>query len=105
MIFDPAALQSEVDTLKEALSEETTWQDAERSKELSVRLSRLQSLLDDYTRIERQLADIDILLEVIREEQALSELSEIAADLEDLIRELKGAQLRHFLSGPYDQKN
>lgn len=45
------------------------------------------------------------MLEVIREEQALNELSEIADDLEDLIRELKGLQLRHFLSGPYDPKN
>jgi peptide chain release factor 2 len=91
--------------LKALLSDEAVWQDAARSRDLSVRLARLQSILDNYHALARRLDDVNTLLDIIREEQALIELRHINRDLIDLTRDLKEAQLRHFLSGPYDQSD
>lgn len=91
--------------MKESLSEEAVWQDPVRSRELSVRLARQESLLESFRSLARRFDDLSVLIDLVREEQAHDEIPHISKDLRDLTRELKEAQLRYFLSGPYDQNN
>jgi peptide chain release factor 2 len=98
-------LEKEIHSLKESLSEEAVWQDPVRSRELSVRLARQESLLESFRSLARRFDDLSVLIDLVREEQAHDEIPHISKDLRDLTRELKEAQLRYFLSGPYDQNN
>jgi len=98
-------LEKEIHSLKESLSEEAVWQDPVRSRELSVRLARQESLLESFRSLARRFDDLSVLIDLVREEQAHDEIPHISKDLRDLTRELREAQLRYFLSGPYDQNN
>jgi peptide chain release factor 2 len=81
------------------------WEDAQAAAELQRERSSLVSSQEDYERRVRQVEDLEVLLELAREEEDPETMKEVAAGLAQLDREFKEWQLQILMGDEEDQKN
>jgi len=81
------------------------WEDAQAAAELQRERSSLVSSQEDYERRVRQVEDLEVLLELAREEEDPETMKEVAAGLGQLDREFKEWQLQILMGDEEDQKN
>jgi len=79
------------------------WSDQEQAQQILRRRRRIQSEIETVERFERELGEIELLLELAEEDATFrKELHELVARLTEHVTEM---ELRSLLSGPHDAGN
>jgi peptide chain release factor 2 len=103
--FDPDKTQTRLDELNQIVEAADFWNDAQKARELMQERERLQRALNDFTSIERSLAENIELIEMGEAEGD----EEIVLEAENALRKLaeksKRQELESLLSGEADSNN
>jgi peptide chain release factor 2 len=84
------------------MTEPGFWENRERAKSVSQQLDSKKARLQKYEAFERELEDVEVLLELSQEESDTNSLAEIEAQAAQLTQKLNQLELETFLSDPYD---
>ncbi len=81
------------------------WDDAVQAAGILKERSALVSALEEYHQREKQVEDLEVLLDLAVEEDDQEALKEAAAELDKLERTFRNWELRLFMTGEDDDKN
>lgn len=85
------------------------WSNRERAQGDVEEVSRLRSLINPFTELQRETDDFEAMQQLVAEEddpaQRATAEKEIAGEYARLLRRLEEFELRQFLSGPNDRSN
>jgi peptide chain release factor 2 len=81
------------------------WDDPQAAAEVQRERSALISALEGFERQARRVEDLEVLLELAREEEDPQSMKEVAAELAKLDRDFKEWQLQLLMGTEEDQKN
>jgi peptide chain release factor 2 len=98
--FDPAALERRHAELTEALSAPGVWDDPRAAGRLSSEHARIGRRLETYHALEREIADLPGLIELVADEPDL--LPEVAESEARIRREVDRLQEEALFTGEYD---
>ena len=106
-IFDPAALESEIGELEERMQAPGFWDDQDAAAAISARHAGRQRRLEQFRRLDGEIADLESLAELAVEEResgALEQdfLEEIGAGVEGLDATLAALEEARLFSGEHD---
>ncbi|MGH8056731.1 MAG: PCRF domain-containing protein, partial [Candidatus Entotheonellia bacterium] len=104
-IFEIDAKRAEQAQLDRAISREDLWQDPKRAQDLLRQRANLQEAIQQWERLQKQVEEQSLLLELAEAEEEVSVAGEIGATLPTLEQEVAQAELSRMLSGPDDAKN
>jgi len=90
--------------VEEAMSAPDFWNHKERAQELVEEVSTLRAKINPFTSLQRQLADLEVLVELatIEADQAQA-ASEVETELQAFTKTLEQFELKMLLSGPTDR--
>jgi peptide chain release factor 2 len=91
--------------LQERMQTADFWGDPEKAQEVLKEESDLREALERDAALRREIDDLEVLLELGREEGDASVLAEVEAGLEELRGRLRALELQILLAGPYDRGN
>jgi peptide chain release factor 2 len=98
--FDPAALASRLTELDAAMSAPGFWDDPKTAARISSEQARSTRKLESYQRIEREIADLPALLEMVDEEPDL--MDEADETIARVSAEVDALQEQALFTGEYD---
>lgn len=104
-IFEIDAKRKEKEQLEREISREDLWQDQKRAQELMRQRATLQEAITQWERLEQQLEEQILMLELAEAEADTNVGEEIATLLITLERDVAQAELARMLSGQDDEKN
>jgi peptide chain release factor 2 len=84
------------------LSDESIWQDREKSTKLLKEKSRLSKVVDTYRALRQRVEDAGVLLEMAQDEEDASALEETADELQTLDKDIARVRLETLLSDEHD---
>lgn len=102
VIFDLASKRSRLAELEEESAQPAFWNDAERAQAVAKERATIAEQIDGVDKIDRTLADCDVLIELYMESKEHELLSECAGELTDAESALRQAELERMLSGKHD---
>ncbi|MFZ0190771.1 MAG: peptide chain release factor 2 [Streptosporangiaceae bacterium] len=103
-VLDPAAMQTEVETLREQAADPELWTDQDRAQKVHRRLSYLEAELNRLAGLHRRLGDTQVLFGMAEEYSDESTRQEAGRELAGLKNEIDGLEVRTLLSGEYDAR-
>lgn len=87
------------------MAKQNFWEDQERSRSVSKRLSLIKKDLERFTTLSEQVEDLQALIEMGEEEEEASLKEEIEEEIDNLTKTLGNLRLRLLLGGEYDENN
>ena len=90
------------------MAAENFWNNREQAQKLIDESNSLRGRTDPLLKAEKQLEDMQVMIELGREEPPESQAkiqADLESDLANFFRELDALELRVFLSGPHDKSN
>lgn len=87
------------------MAKQNFWEDQERSRSVSKRLSLIKKDLERFTTLSEQVEDLQALIEMGEEEEEASLKEEIEEEINNLTKTLRNLRLRLLLGGEYDENN
>jgi peptide chain release factor 2 len=103
-VLDPAAMQTEVESLQEQAADPELWTDQDRAQKVHRRLSYLEAELNRLALLHQRLGDTQVLFGMAEEYSDESTRDEAARELAALRGEIDGLEVRTLLSGEYDAR-
>jgi peptide chain release factor 2 len=103
-VLDPAAMQTELEGLREQAADPELWTDQDRAQKVTRRLSYLDAELARLASLHRRLDDTLVLFELAEGEDDAPTRDEAARELAALRSEIDGLEVRTLLSGEYDAR-
>ena len=103
--FDEAALRSRIEALELDAARPDLWEDRERAEKLLREKSSLERDVAQIDRLAEMLDDVEVLLELADEADDASTRTEAAEKLAEAEKELAEAELRCLLGGEHDASN
>jgi len=103
-VLDPAAMQTEVESLREQAADPELWTDQDRAQKVHRRLSYLEAELNRLANLHQRLGDTQVLFGMAEEYSDESTRDEAARELAGLRSEIDGLEVRTLLSGEYDAR-
>lgn len=103
--FDLKKLEEENILLEEEMQEPDFWNNREKAQKISQRLKNNTDKINNYLGLKRQVEDIELLIEIVKEENDESNLPEIEKEMKDVEIQLDNARIVALLSGEYDKNN
>ncbi|HJZ02075.1 MAG TPA: PCRF domain-containing protein, partial [Streptosporangiaceae bacterium] len=103
-VLDPAAMQTEVESLREQAADPELWTDQDRAQKVHRRLSYLEAELNRLALLHQRLGDTQVLFGMAEEYSDESTRDEAARELAGLRSEIDGLEVRTLLSGEYDAR-
>jgi peptide chain release factor 2 len=103
-VLDPAAMQTEVESLREQAADPELWTDQDRAQKVHRRLSYLEAELNRLAVLHQRLGDTQVLFGMAEEYSDESTRDEAARELAALRGEIDGLEVRTLLSGEYDAR-
>jgi peptide chain release factor 2 len=104
-IFDIPALLKRLKTLGKKLLEKDLWDSPVKAQTLLKEKSSIENALQLFTSLEKQLEDIQILIELSEEDDGEVFLDDAQKGIERLLSELEDIELRSILSLEEDKNN
>ncbi len=102
------ALQKRTGELNSLMADENFWNNREKAQGLIDEAGVIRNKLEPLQRLEKQLDDFRVMLELGDAEPAASQAkveAELTRDLAKFFKELDALELKLFLNGPHDKKN
>ncbi len=103
-VLDVPAMKAEIASLGEQVAAPDLWDDQANAQRVTGRLSGLQGELERFTGLRSRIDDLDILVELAREEGDADTLAEADAELVRLQKSVEQLEVRTLLSGEYDAR-
>ena len=104
-IFDLDNLNSQILELDEELSKQALWEDQEKAQTRLKERSRIQAEIENWSQKEKDLEEILILSEFIRETEDPKDLEELMGRVNSLDQDLGRYEIERMLSGENDDAN
>jgi peptide chain release factor 2 len=101
-------LQKRSGELNSLMADEKFWDNREKAQGFIDEASVIRNKLEPLQRLEKQLDDFRVMLELGEAEPAASQAkveAELTRDLAKFFKELDALELKLFLNGPHDKKN
>ena len=103
-VLDVARMRADIADLAEQVAAPDLWDDQANAQRVTGRLSALQNELDRFTRLAGRLDDLEVLVELAREEGDDESLAEAGTELDRLHKLVEQLEVRTLLSGEYDAR-
>lgn len=103
--FDLEKLEEENLLLQSEMQEPEFWNNQERAQHVSQKLKNNTDRIKEYTDLKQQVEDVELLLEMIKEEQDESHLKELKKEMDEVSEKLEQARIVALLSGEFDKNN
>ncbi|QWC83944.1 peptide chain release factor 2 [Nocardioidaceae bacterium] len=103
-VLDPDEMRQEIAELGEQVAAPDLWDDQANAQRVTGRLSTLQGQLERFTSLEGRLDDVDVLVELAREEGDADSLAEAEAEVRRLHKLVESMEVRTLLNGEYDER-
>ncbi|MGM0472333.1 MAG: PCRF domain-containing protein, partial [Bacillota bacterium] len=87
------------------MSQPGFWDDTAQARKVSKRTSVIKEQIESFERLSSELEEVEVLIELGREEEDSSVAEEIHSKLVTLEEEVEELQLKTLLQGEYDQNN
>jgi peptide chain release factor 2 len=101
-VLDLDAMRAEIADLGEQVAAPDLWDDQDNATRVTGRLSALQGEVDRFTELAQRLEDLEIMVELGREEGDEASLAEAEAELAKIKKTVEVLEVRTLLSGEYD---
>ncbi|MBI3622290.1 MAG: peptide chain release factor 2 [Nitrospirae bacterium] len=101
-VFDPDRLRSRLADLERQSADSSLWTDPRQAKRLLQERSHLEQELATWEKLERDVADLDVLIDLAEQEQDASLEPEIRAQLAALTQQADSLKTEAMLSGEHD---
>src|SRR5262245_51307441 len=98
-------MRAEIGTLQEEVAAPDLWDDQTNAQRVTGRLSALQGELERVTGLRSRLDDVQVLVELARDEGDDESLAEARTELGRLNQSIESLEVRTLLSGEYDQRD
>lgn len=99
------SMAKQVVKLEEDAANPNLWDDPENATQVTSKLSRLQSEIAHFSKLESRLSDLPILIELAQSERDMSSLKEAESELDSLTRAIGELEVRTLLNGEYDARD
>lgn len=103
--FDLESLREQVDNLEEKMMEPEFWSNQEEAQKVTQKSKNIKSKIKEYTDIEKDIEDVEVLLELSIEEEDLSSISEIKEGIKDISKRVEELKLNTLLNKVYDKNS
>jgi peptide chain release factor 2 len=103
-VTDLDTLRSRIGDLSEQAAAPDLWEDPDAAQAVTSRLSHLQSELERVERIAGRFEDLEVLLELARDEDDADTLAEAEQELTVVSKVLGELEVRTLLAGEYDRR-
>ncbi len=91
--------------LEKETAKATLWDEPERAKDVLREKNKLDSILQNWARIDRELKDLDVLFELAREADDEQTLQEVKGGLDHLALTVRSEEIRRMLGREEDRLN
>jgi len=99
------SMAKQVVKLEEDAANPNLWDDPENATQVTSKLSRLQSEIAHFSKLESRLSDLPILIDLAQSERDMSSLKEAESELDSLTRAIGELEVRTLLNGEYDARD
>jgi peptide chain release factor 2 len=103
IVFDLAGKRRELTTLQEATQEQAFWDDPDTARSHMQKVSQLESFLEPWEGLRREIGDLQDLLELAEDDAGMEE--EIVAELEGAEQRLADLEFQTVLGGKFDRSS
>jgi len=103
--FDLEKLKEENILLESEMQEPDFWNNQERAQKVSQNLKHNTDRINEYTNLKQQVEDIELFIEIIREENDESHLPDLIKTMSEVEKQLEAARIVALLNGEYDGNN
>ncbi len=102
--LDVEGKERELAELRSQASEPGLWDDQDRAREITSRLSRHEATIKHVEDLEASMDDVDVLLELAVEEGDKDSLEEVESELKEMTAELALLERESLFFGDYDDR-
>ena len=103
--FDLEKLKEENISLESETQEPGFWNNQENAQKVSQKLKNNTDRIKDYFSLKTQVEDLELLIEMVKEEDDASQLPEIRKEMSNTGKKLEDARIAALLNGEYDKNN
>ena len=103
--FDVAGLRTRLNGIEQDLQKEGLWDNPEAAQKIMKEKKSVERKLGEYDKLESDLSDIEVLIEMAEEEDDASLTGEIRTNFEKLKNDMETLRLQTLLNGEYDANN
>ena len=104
-LFDISKLEKDLENLEKQTLEEDFWKDSKNSSKVLSKIKRLKSKCSDFKEIEKEIENLEELIELVKLEPDEELEKEISIDVKKLQKNVEKLELSSLLSGKYDANN
>jgi len=105
VIFDLDGLNSQLKELDDELARQALWEDQEKAQTKLKERSRLQGEIENWSQKEKELEEVLILSEFVRETEDQKDLEELVERVNSLDQALDRYEIERMLGGENDETN
>lgn len=98
-------LREENFVLESSMQEPEFWNDQEKAQKISQKLKHNTNRITEFLSLKQQVEEIELFIEMIREENDESHVPELLENMEITEKNLDTARIVALLSGEYDENN
>jgi peptide chain release factor 2 len=103
-VLDLDGMRAEIADLGEQVAAPDLWDDQDNATRVTGRLSAVQGQLDRFIELDGRIDDVEIMVELSREENDASSLAEAESELGKIHKTVEALEVRTLLSGEYDER-
>ncbi len=105
VIFDVNAKVKRIEEIDKQIAESAFWEGTEEARGVLRERTALLDLVEQWQRIEKELEDGAILLQLAEEEDDAREIEGVRRKLDQIKKEIRALELREMLGGQHDLNN
>ena len=104
-LFDLAGLEVQLKKMEEESHREDFWNDHEAAQKLLKEKKSLDNKVDEFRGLERDLEDVEVMIELATEAEDESLVPEIQASYDSFKKNLEALRIKTLLDGEFDGNN
>lgn len=104
-LFDLAGLEAQLKKMEEESHREDFWNDHEAAQKLLKEKKSLDNKVDEFRGLERDLEDVEVMIELATEAEDESLVPEIQASYDGFKKNLEALRIKTLLDGEFDGNN
>ena len=103
--FDISKIEKELEKLENKTLEQNFWTDSKNSKIVLSKIKILKDKKDNFTKIEKELKNLEEMNEMLLVENDESLINDILVGTKKIEKDIENFEIKTLLSGKYDQNN
>lgn len=104
-LFDLEKLKEENFLLESQIQEPDFWNDQEKAQKVTQKLKNNTDRIEEFLSLKRQVEDLELIFEMIKEENDESHFPELKKEIDQLGKILENARVAALLKEEYDKNN